>query len=116
MSNTAKPTPGPWKRDESYKNVVITEALVVGDIVCLSPEEIGYEDSAKNWEANAALIIEAGTVYHETGRTPRQLADERDDAIKALAGILSIYDNDDEKVNDHRIAAARAIIAKVEKA
>lgn len=31
--------------------------------------------------ANARLIAEAGAVYHETGLTPRQLAEERDAAV-----------------------------------
>ncbi len=110
MSNTAKPTPGPWKR-----------------------------------EANAALIIEAGTVYHETGRTPRQLADERAELLAALKSLASFTDGnicrhetthrgghlweicddcgarwaDDmggkpDACDPEPLAAARAIIAKVE--
>lgn len=35
-------------------------------------------------EANAAFIAEAGTVAHETGLTPRQLADQRDELLAAL--------------------------------
>jgi hypothetical protein len=35
-------------------------------------------------DANAELIAEAFNVCHETGRTPRQLADERAELIVAL--------------------------------
>jgi hypothetical protein len=38
--------------------------------------------------ANAELIAEAFNVTHETGRTPRQLADERAELITALNGML----------------------------
>jgi len=84
MTDRSKPTPGTWRVDPNDRSCVITEALGVGDIVCLSPSEGGFEESAKHWEANAALIIEAGTAYHETGLTPRQLVEQRDDLLAAL--------------------------------
>ena len=43
-------------------------------------------------EANARLIAEAGTVANETGKTPRQLADERDELLKALKDLVDIVD------------------------
>ena len=105
--NTAKPTAGPWRIDPTDYTCVITSALVTGDIVCLSPAEGGVSESAKNWEANAALIIEAGTVYHETGRTPRQLAEQRDWLLNALQHIAGSCDGRAEEV-------AEAALAKVE--
>jgi len=41
-------------------------------------------------EANAALIAEAGTVAHETGKTPRQLAEENRELLKALKQLQTI--------------------------
>lgn len=41
-------------------------------------------------EANARLIAEAGTVAHETGLTPRQLAKQRDDLLAALEELASL--------------------------
>ena len=40
---------------------------------------VDYGNGAAEALANAALIAEAGTVYHETGYTPRQLMQQRDD-------------------------------------
>ena len=39
--------------------------------------------------ADAELIAEAFNVTHETGRTPRQLADERAELIEALEGVIT---------------------------
>lgn len=39
-----------------------------------------------NGEADAALIAEAFNVANETGRTPRQLAEERAELVGALEG------------------------------
>lgn len=94
MTDTAKPTAGPWTCmitsefdgspyvDDSVHS--LSSDANPGDIICLSPERDGYTDSAKQWEANARLIAEAGTVYHETGLTPRQLVEQRDGLLKAL--------------------------------
>lgn len=41
-------------------------------------------DEEAKMQANAALIAEAFNVTHETGRTPRQLADERGKLLAAL--------------------------------
>ena len=61
-------------------------------------------------EANALLITEAGTVAHETGLTPRQLAEQRAELLEALQDLVA-------QVDDHswltcEMAAARAAIAK----
>lgn len=46
--------------------------------------------AAAEAEANALLIAEAGTVYHETGLTPRQLAERVAELEKALQRIIAI--------------------------
>lgn len=44
-----------------------------------------YEgDDLEELKANAKLIAEAGTVTNETGKTPRQLADENKELLKAI--------------------------------
>ena len=59
-------------------------AVTNGDyVISQSGEDI--EDN----EANAKLIAEAGTVANETGKTPRQLADENRELLKALKSIVS---------------------------
>lgn len=41
-------------------------------------------------EANAKLIAEAGTVANETGKTPKQLAEENHEMLKALQEFLRV--------------------------
>lgn len=86
MTDTIKPTPGPWvaKRNPASR-----------------PQEGVYADSRNGgivvacWgnpehqKADAALIAEAGTVFHETGLTPRQLLEQRDELRDALADMLA---------------------------
>ena len=44
-------------------------------------------------EANAGLVAEAFNVLHETGLTPRQLAEERAELLEALRGLVSVSDH-----------------------
>lgn len=39
-----------------------------------------------------AFIAEAGTVYHETGQSPREIAKERDELVGQAEKILKAYD------------------------
>lgn len=81
---TGKPTPGPWlvgrdcimKRDANGN----PERHIV---------EYCWPDSEAQAHADHCLIAEAGTVYHETGLTPRQLADQRAELLAALERTLS---------------------------
>jgi len=71
MTDTAKPTPGPWtagakQADESVN--VNSGILHIARV---------HQGAIANSVANAALIAEAGTVYHETSLTPRQLLEEK---------------------------------------
>ena len=78
MTDTAKPTPGPWtagakQADESVN--VNSGILHIARV---------HQGAIANSVANAALIAEAGTVYHETSLTPRQLLEQRDELVTAL--------------------------------
>ena len=78
MSDSIKPTPGPWH--------VANGVQIRGE----------REQIAKVWmmrggegKANASLIAEAGTVRGETGLTPRQLVER----VKELEGALRKYED-----------------------
>lgn len=71
MTDIAKPTPGPWaintggqvySKHPSYD----TQTIAKIDISCLPTRYV------RNY-GDAELIVEAGTVFHETNLTPRQL-------------------------------------------
>lgn len=40
---------------------------------------------------DAVLIVEAATVHNETGLTPRQLLEQRNELLEALKGMISIF-------------------------
>ena len=80
MSESIKPTPGPWTYLEGTtdcEKVIGGDGKVVADgWWCREVSEV---------DANSRLIAEAGTVHHETGLTPRQLVEQRDALATALA-------------------------------
>ena len=68
--------------------------------------------------ANAELVCEAFNVAHETGRTPRQLADERAELVEVIENAMGFipmmldeagFDEEDEDWVGH----LRAVLAKV---
>jgi len=85
-------TQGPWKvnRDQIRYS---EEGMYLSGLVIENPSEDLAVASIVEWqspleaEANAALIAEAGTVAHETGKTPRQLAEENRELLKALKSV-----------------------------
>jgi hypothetical protein len=62
--------------------------------------------------ADLRFCIEAREVAAETGLTPRQLADQRSELLKALQRIVQA--DDDQTLDGDDIKAARAAIAKAE--
>ena len=48
----------------------------------------GENPNAEQAESNAKLIAEAGTVANETGKTPRQLADDNKVLLEALKEMI----------------------------
>ena len=101
-------TPGPWNvcKDGSLGSVESASGKMVAQAQQITaPAGLDMERLA-----NARLIAEAGTVAHETGLTPRQLAEQRAELLEALQDLVA-------QVDDHswltcEMAAARAAIAK----
>lgn len=79
-----KPTPGPWKTNPKIPLTILTERGALNLASCHTAMDFPYAELA----ANAALIAEAGTVHHETGLSPRELLEQRDDAIRHLKELL----------------------------
>lgn len=133
-------TAGPWDYfvgNANGRGLVRVEAALTsedaGEHICSFPR-------GPKGEAHAALVTEAGTVLHETGLTPRQLADaytalrdgskvalqawsvERTELELALVGMVNLYCKlansgdagfwDPEKV--YEVIVARAAIAKAQ--
>lgn len=79
MTAPLKPTPGPW-RVVAHNNETVqpnddwTVEGPNGEAICFEGKGLAQDAD------NSTLIAEAGTVHHETGKSPRQLADD----LKAL--------------------------------
>ncbi|CAB5514491.1 hypothetical protein LMG26857_03550 [Achromobacter anxifer] len=75
MTRILKPTPGPW-RVVAHNNPTVqpnddwTVQGPNGEAICFEGKGLPEDGD------NSTLIAEAGTVHHETGKSPRQLADE----------------------------------------
>jgi len=89
MNDTSKPTPGPW-------HVVCTPGHNgIGEVrVYSSDMGLPIATVNSNWPGrtvDAAFIAEAGTVYHETNLTPRQLLEQRDELLNAVEGFIKSF-------------------------
>ncbi len=97
----AKPTPGPWHTSSTHLGAAIDIGAANGANVALvsGPKENGADE----YVANADMIADAGTVFHETGLTPRQLAEQRDKLLAALGSLRLLTfgsrSADDEALN-----------------
>lgn len=92
MSEAMKPTPGPWHADqrgniwrrhpsELYEN----GGGVAGDKPVATTHKGWFGEGEEGYpvEDNARLIAEAGTVFHETGLSPRQILEQRAELLAA---------------------------------
>lgn len=75
-----KPTKGPWKIDYRFPGSYAIEP----DVAWLGAS-LGRQEGENL--ANAELIAEAGTIYHETGLTPREILAQRDELLRASARL-----------------------------
>lgn len=112
MSVAATRTAGPWDYfvgNANGRGLIRVEAAIssddAGEHICSFPR-------GPKGEAHAALVSETGTVTHETGLTPRQLAEQRAElltACKAAEKWLSGWAS-----AEPYLTTIRAVIAKTE--
>jgi hypothetical protein len=99
-----KPTPGPWTanycKDGCYFKGKNRDGWTI-DGPDMVPD---YENPMFN-EADARLIAEAGTVFHNTGLSPVQLVEQRDDLLAACKKLVEW----DEREKDHAISFMQRI-------
>jgi len=82
FSEHSKPTPGVWELSEARGSD--GEHLVVGG----AGQSFGLI-AAVTLMGDARLIAEAGTVYHETGCSPRELQKQRDELRESTARLIA---------------------------
>ena len=84
MSEAIKPTPGEWTVEPIDGNCY--------EVMCDSGYYIATchdgVRSESNAIANARLIAEAGTVFHNTGLSPVQLVEQRDELMAACKKLV----------------------------
>lgn len=84
MSQT--PTKGPWAVQS--QGHICSEST--GDIIAITTSDFENkteEEAEVERLLNAEILAEAGTVYHETNQTPRQILESRE----ALRGIVEEF-------------------------
>lgn len=93
-----KPTPGPWIAVKySAKRFGLGTA---GDGAWMYLQTIYQDADHPEMRANARLIAEAGTVFHNTGLSPVQLVEQRDELIAACKKLVEW----DAREKDHAIS------------
>ncbi len=116
----AKPTPGPWIVGKGAGYYITRPnskcaAIMVG--VC-DQTSIVNGDCEPQAKANAELMAEAGTVFHETQLTPRQLLAQRDELLAVLKLVLPLAKGYAAQIcvgsNQLYVTAAEEAIAKIE--
>ncbi|UCV00260.1 hypothetical protein [Acidovorax radicis] len=93
MSEAIKPTQGLWEL-ETYGDggwclfvLPVVDMGVARTIASRGQWNHNIEES----HANAALLLEAGTVWNTTGLTPRQLVERVKELEKTLALVADVY-------------------------
>jgi len=93
-TNEAKPTPGPWKysfegSDPSWAIVTGQGGAIIANVNSETGPDAVSAPAMRQMpaDANARLIAEVGTVYHETGLTPRELAEQVQE-LRKLKGLV----------------------------
>jgi|GEM_PF-1988205 len=111
-----KITKGEWSVFETDAGLVWVDNDC-GDNICDMYHKKNSNDFYKkpNAKENADLIAEAGNVANETGLTPRQLLEQRDELLRIVKGMKVCWENDAKPTHpatwySHAVAA----IAKAE--
>ena len=119
-----KHTIGIWKQshriideDENYATQVYTDDTIICTLDWAGHKEDDGKTTTSRREANARLIAEAGTVANETGKTPRQLADENKELLEALQEIkkgegaynMDKYEHANNTIENMKSLATQAI-------
>lgn len=88
-------TKGEWeveKFENEFESTIYSNGVRIAEAKSFGS---GFNDATSNQRiANAKLIAEAGTVANETGKTPRQLAEENKVLLDALISISEYWNRD----------------------
>lgn len=94
-----KPTPGPWYVSEKapqHRNLSVRYKTGDRDypMVAIAVVNGRYGDKHPFGTSldNARLIVEAGTVFHNTGLSPVQLVEQRDELLAALRKMVAVHE------------------------
>lgn len=94
MSEAIKPTPGPWTA--KGRDVFIGRLRVVHAANAASSTPMNMRDEVEQAHRNALFIAEAGTVFHETGLSPRQLAERNEELVEVVRELVAYDESDHE--------------------
>lgn len=95
--DVSKCTPGPWSDEQDAdgrsRGYIRCTKKLGGTLGVAVARATSTGISTSEAAANAQLIAEAGTVAHETGLSPRQLAEQRGTLLEAVRLALAIEES-----------------------
>lgn len=109
MTNKSKPTAGPWQKTDDPNDECCWSFHV--ETTKRDQENSLYAEQSiadVREEADAILIAEAGTVYHETGLTPRELKEQWLNCVQLLKEGFEHDANDGQRWQEKVFAAIAA--------
>lgn len=110
-----KPTPGEWVVESDDEGLgVVAYIGGIGYWVTSVIRDAGPDSTDATNEANARLIAEAGTVFHNTGLSPVQLVEMVREMEVALRGLVSALSPEIQGSPNSPLEIARAALAKCE--
>ncbi|OWK35209.1 hypothetical protein [Fimbriiglobus ruber] len=117
MTTEMKATAGPWEIKKSAIEIEQSDYVIIskggreGNYYIAA---VSSQNGEGKTEANAHLIAEAGTIATDTGLTPRQLAEQREELLEALEDICTQLPADKYAFDSQRksLKKARAAIAR----
>ncbi len=105
MTTNSKPTPGEWRAECVGSYGRHDNPADLYEITNGHTRIAEYVDAR-----DAPLLAEAGTIYHETGLTPRQLAEQRAELLAVVKAVTELrgFEADEPYGIAIRAAIARA--------
>ena len=110
-----KPTAGKWSGRPDHDPILLKGCDEAGLSIAFACG--GGDPRREEYVANARLIAETGDVLHETGMTPRQLANQRGELLASLRWYVETDEVSDSPGNEYWIEGKRRaedIISKCE--
>ena len=118
MTETVKPTPGPYEIRTGFLHTLNSKSAKVGILTAdqMSTHHVdghSYSVNADEAKSNLHLARDAFEVFEEAGLTPRQLLEQRDELVRWVAPIVDMLrSGESDSIREPWISKLEEAIAK----